>query len=140
MKLTEEQYEKLMAGRRIKPVEAIKNKVSSNTAIGKQTTSKGTKQTKTELEYGRKLAFEFPDAKIIPWGLTLRMSNGHKYTPDLAVLLPDKILLVEVKARGKNGFRQPSFARAKLAYDQCRVEYPYFEYRFAEKYKGVWNI
>ncbi|MFZ3168102.1 MAG: hypothetical protein WA130_10850, partial [Candidatus Methanoperedens sp.] len=96
------------------------------------------KQTKCEMEYGRMLAMEFLGAKITPWGITLRMSNGHKYTPDFVVFYGDLILLVEVKQRGKNGFRQNSYQRAKLAYDQCQVEFPMFQYRWAEKQHGAW--
>ena len=99
----------------------------------------GTKQTKCEMEYGRMLSMEFPGTAIIPWGVTLRMQNGHKYTPDYAVLLPDHILLVEVKQRGKNGFRQNSYQRAKVAFDQCRVEFTQFRYGWAEKQNGIWD-
>ncbi len=102
--------------------------------------SKG-KQTKTEIEYGTRLSFEFQNCKIVPFGLTLRMANNHKYTPDFCVYPVDgKILLVEVKARGKDGFRQPSYQRAKLAFDQCRVEYSLFMYRWAEKCRGEWTV
>jgi len=100
----------------------------------------GPKQTKCEIEYGRMLAMEFPGAVVIPWGVTLRMQNGHKYTPDFAVLLPKVILLVEVKQRGRNGFRQPSYQRAKLAYDQCRAEFYQFQFRWAEKHCGIWTV
>ena len=108
---------------------------------GKDSTGKprSMKQTKCEMEYGRMLAMEFPGASIIPWGITLRMANGHKYTPDYLVMLTDKYLLVEVKQRGKNGFRQNSYQRAKLAYDQCREEFKLFSYRWAEKHNGSWS-
>jgi hypothetical protein len=99
----------------------------------------GQKQTKCEMEYGRMLDMEFPNAKIRPWGITLRMENSHKYTPDFAVFMPDFILLVEVKQRGKTGFRQHSYQRAKVAFDQCRVEFPNFKYRWCEKQNGVWH-
>ena len=95
---------------------------------------------KTEQEYANRLAYEFPGCAIRFEAISLRMSNGHVYTPDWSVLLPDStLLLIEVKARGKNGYRQPSYQRAKLAYDQCRVEYPMFKWRWAEKSQGVWN-
>lgn len=97
------------------------------------------KQTKCETEYGRMLALEFPGAAIISWGVTLRMQNGHKYTPDYLVNGDGWILLVEVKQRGKNGFRQHSYQRAKVAFDQCRVEFPNFRYRWSEKHNGVWS-
>jgi hypothetical protein len=103
------------------------------------TVKSGAKQTKAEIEYGRMLAFEFPEAEIIPWGVTLRMMNGHKYTPDYLVNGTGWMLLVEVKQRGKNGFRQHSYQRAKVAFDQCRVEFPNFTWRWSEKQNGTWN-
>lgn len=106
-------------------------------------TPKRGKPNKTETEYGRMLAMEFPmltDKDIVFEGLTLRMSNGHAYTPDWVLKMPGGwILCVEVKSRGANGYRQPSYQRAKLAFDQCKVEYP-FRFRWAEKVKGVWEI
>lgn len=99
----------------------------------------GVKQTKCEMEYGRMLALEFPDAEVKPWGVTLRMSNGHKYTPDFLVSGSGWMLLVEVKQRGKNGFRQNSYQRAKVAFDQCRVEFHNFTWRWAEKHCGTWT-
>ena len=147
IRLTEQEYEKLMAGRQIKPQKRLNTQSNTNIATmeteavktpdikpkGKQ------KQTKAEMEYGHRLSLEFPGVPVIPWGLTIRMQNGHVYTPDFIVLLP-KILIVEVKQRGKNGFRQLSYQRAKLAYDQCKVEFTQFDYRWAEKHCGIWNI
>jgi hypothetical protein len=97
------------------------------------------KQTKAEREYSRVLEMEYPGATILPWGITFRMSNGHKYTPDFIVMHDGWLMVVEVKQRGKNGFRQHSYQRAKLAYDQCKVEFPLFKYRWAEKHNGKWN-
>lgn len=106
-------------------------------------TPKRGKPNKTEAEYGRMLAMEFPmltGKDIVFEGLTLRMSNGHAYTPDWVLKMPGGwILCVEVKARGANGYRQPSYQRAKLAFDQCKVEYP-FRFRWAEKVKGIWEV
>ena len=127
-------------------VEAYNAKVKGvNLPVEAQTLSekgktKG-KQTKTEIEAGNMLKMEFPDSNIIPWGLTLRMGNNHKYTPDYLVQpVNGKMLLVEVKQRGKNGFRQYSYQRAKLAFNQCKVEYNLFKYRWMEKHNGEWEI
>lgn len=95
---------------------------------------------KTEGEYGRLLALEYPGACIRYEGLTLTMDNGHKYTPDWIVKTTGLLLCVEVKARGKNGFRLPSYQRARLAYDQCRTEWGCFQFRWAEKSGGKWNV
>jgi len=85
------------------------------------------------------LQVEFPWCKVLFEGLSFKMANGHRYTPDYAVLGPNFVLLVEVKARGKNGFRQASYGRARLAYDQCKTEFPCFMFRWVEKHKGLWD-
>lgn len=133
MRMTEDEYAKLMHKRTIDSYAAPPKPSKPAKAEGK------TNQTKCEMEYGRMLAMEFKGCPVIPWGITLRMQNGHKYTPDFAVLLENTILLVEVKQRGKSGFRQNSYQRAKLAYDQCKAEFTHFGYRWAEKHNGVWD-
>lgn len=96
---------------------------------------------KTELEYQTRLGYEFPGCKIRFEGITLHLDNGHAYTPDLVVTLNDgDLLLVEVKARGKNNYRQPSYQRAKVMFDQSRLEYPQWRWRFAEKCRGEWEV
>lgn len=94
---------------------------------------------KTEAEYGKLLGLEFPGALIVFEGFSFRMSNGHRYTPDWVVCKDDLLLCVEVKARGKNGFRHPSYQRARLAFDQCRHDYPAIQWRWAEKHCGKWE-
>ncbi len=99
------------------------------------------KPNKTESEYASRLAFEFPGCAIRFEALTLILDNGHRYTPDWVVRqLNGQILLVEVKAKGKNGFRHPSYQRAKLAFDQSRLDYPLFQWRWAEKQEGKWHV
>jgi hypothetical protein len=107
---------------------------------GKAQVPKG--PNKTEAEYGRILAAEFPGCEIRFEGLIIRMLNGHKYTPDWVVWnkRSGPVLCAEVKARGKNGFRFASYGRAKLAFDQVRIEWPNMAWRWAEKSKGMWNI
>lgn len=95
---------------------------------------------KTESEYGRMLGMEHPGCRVIFEGMSFRMSNGHTYTPDWIVLTPDGVLCVETKARGANGYRLPSYQRAKLAFDQCKIEYSCFRWRWAERNKGIWEV
>lgn len=95
---------------------------------------------KTESEYGRLLQLEFPGSRVVFEALTLHMANGHRYTPDWVVMAPEGVLCVEVKAVGKNGYKHPSYQRAKVAFDQCRVEFPWFRWRWAEKVNGVWEV
>lgn len=93
---------------------------------------------KTESEYGRLLELEFVGCRAIFEGMTLRMANGHKYTPDWMVIKADgTILLVEVK---NAGYKHASYGRSRLAYNQCKIEYPMFSYRWAEKEKGSWSV
>lgn len=99
------------------------------------------KPNKTESEYATRLAFEFPGRSIEFEAVTLHLPNGHAYTPDWVVKLPDgQILCVEVKARGKNGFRHPSYQRAKVMFDQSRLDWPMFKWRWAEKQSGMWAV
>ena len=72
-------------------------------------------------------------------GLTLRLANGHRYTPDWAVFwYADKgvkkvhVELVEVKGAYKLG----SYQRARLAFDQASIEFPEFEFVWYEETKG----
>ena len=95
---------------------------------------------KTEAEYGKLLGLEFPGALIVFEGCSFRMSNGHRYTPDWVVCKENLLLCVEVKARGKNGFRHPSYQRARLAFDQCKFDYPAIQWRWAEKFRGAWDF
>ncbi len=98
------------------------------------------KQTKTEMEYGRMLGYEFPDCTVEPFAITLRLAAGHKYSPDYVVKDKTGIrLIVEVKQRGKDGFRQNSYQRAKVMFDQSRIEYPFWKFRWSEKHCGIWD-
>ena len=96
---------------------------------------------KTELAYSYSLKMEHPLNTPYFEGLTFKLLNGHRYTPDWVMRLDDdKVMCVEVKARGKNGFRQPSYQRARVMFDQCRVEWPNYLWRWAELHNGEWTI
>lgn len=99
------------------------------------------KQTKTEIEAGNMLKMEFQGCNVVPWGFRITMLNGHAYTPDYLVWpVGGRYMAVEVKQRGKNGFRQNSYQRAKLAFDQCKTEHPLIIWRWMEKHCGQWAI
>lgn len=118
----------------------LSSKPVSLRLVQNTTTPRQAKQpNKTEAEYGKLLGLEFPGALIIFEGFSFRMTNGHRYTPDWVVCREDLLLCVEVKARGKNGFRHPSYQRARLAFDQCRHDYPAIQWRWAEKHCGSWE-
>lgn len=142
MRMSEAEYEALIARQGYAKCTVLKDvpvRTSGSTAALPPPAKRGT-PNKTEAEYGRMLAAEFPGCRITFEGITLRMSNGHRYTPDWVVQTHGGwMLLVEVKARGKNGYRHPSYQRARLAFDQCREEYDCFNYRWAEKSSGRWE-
>jgi hypothetical protein len=106
-----------------------------------ESTKKGKGPNKTELAYSYVLEMEFVGCLTYFEGLTFRLKNGHRYTPDWVLRIDDdKVMCVEVKARGKNNFRQPSYQRARVMFDQCRVEWPNYVWRWAEKHNGEWTI
>ena len=92
---------------------------------------------KTETEYGNRLALEFRGAVIKFEGLTLKLDNGMKYTPDWVVreTLTGQIILVEVK---NAAYKHASYGRSKMAFAQCQIDWPMFGYRWAEKTKDGW--
>lgn len=83
------------------------------------------KPNKTEAYYCRVHLDTRSDVTAIYYeGLTLRMANGHRYTPDFVVVTSGGIELHEVKGSYKLG----SYQRARLAYDQAKVEFPCFKF------------
>ena len=94
------------------------------------------KMSKTEMEYER---IYLRDRLHKFEGITLKMSNGHRYTPDFFVWgeeYDDGLECHEVKG----AFRLGSYGRAKLAFDQCRAEYPMFRFVWSTKTKDGWVI
>ena len=65
------------------------------------------------------------------------MANGHRYTPDWVVVTTGgRIECHEVKG----GYALHSQQRARLAFDQARVEYPWIVWVWAVKTKDGWRI
>lgn len=60
--------------------------------------------------------------------MTIRLANGHRYTPDFAFISGGRMHLVEVKGSYQLG----SYQRARLAFDQAAVEWPCFVWIWAE--------
>ena len=96
---------------------------------------------RTESEYGRILELEFCDfssCEVIYEGITLRLKNGARYTPDWVVMgIFPKPLLVETK---NSAYKHASYGRSRIAFSQCRLDWPMFDYRWAEKTKVGWVI
>ena len=85
---------------------------------------------KTESEYQR-LHLQGMDARFE--ALTFRMANGHRYTPDWVVFTATgNIECHEVKG----GYALGSEQRARLAFDQARVEFPWITWVWAKKSEG----
>lgn len=97
--------------------------------MGKRNGATGTKKPNpTEAEYaklfldGRKAVYE---------GFTFKMLNTHKYTPDWVVFDDNGGVLEAHEVKG--GYAMFSQGRAKLAFDQCRVEFPNVKFYWAKK-------
>ena len=70
--------------------------------------------------------------------LTVRMANGHRYTPDWVCRTASGLTLcIEVKGT----YRMHSHQRARLAFDQAALEWPAWRWIWAEKQTGGgWRI
>jgi hypothetical protein len=85
---------------------------------------------KTESDY-RATQLRGMDARFE--ALTFRMANGHRYTPDWVVFTnAGNIECHEVKG----GYALGSEQRARLAFDQARVEFPWITWVWAKKSEG----
>jgi len=85
---------------------------------------------KTEADY-RATQLRGMDARYE--ALTFHMANGHRYTPDWVVFTGDgNIECHEVKG----GYALGSEQRARLAFDQARVEFPWVVWVWAKKSEG----
>ena len=99
---------------------------------------KSGKPNKTETEYGNILKYEYPGCEPRFEAVSIYLENGSRYTPDWCVPLPGgSLLLVEVK---NGAYRHASYGRSKMAFQQCRIDWPQFKYRWAEKFKDGWKI
>lgn len=98
------------------------------------------KVSKTEEEYGRLLAKEFPAAagyKIRGQSVTLRFESGVRYTPDFTVWLKKTMVTA---AEVKGGYRLHSAADSRTKFLTASVEWPDVEWRHAQKIEGEWIV
>ena len=94
---------------------------------------------KTEATYRAEVLGRRGDAVAVRYeGLTLRMENGHRYTPDWVVVTAvGRVECHEVKG----GYRLGSYQRARLAFDQVRAEFPDVVWIWAERRTdGSWLL
>jgi hypothetical protein len=91
---------------------------------------------KTEAEYAR---IHLTGRNAVYEGHTFKMANGHAYTPDFAVYDDAGVLIEAHEVKG--GWAQFSEQRARLAWDQSRIEFPHVKFVWARKHdeKG-WQI
>lgn len=93
---------------------------------------------KTEAAYRRDVLGRRTDVAALHYeGITLRMANGHRYTPDwVVVTTAGRIECHEVKG----GDALQSQQRARLAFDQVRVEFPWLGWVWAVKTREGWKV
>ncbi len=96
--------------------------------------------TKTEARYMREVlqpqAAAGAISGIVFQPFTLRLANGHRYTPDFGFMAGRRAHFTEVKG----SYRLHSHQRARLAFDQAAVEWPCFIWIWAELgTDGVWK-
>ncbi len=88
------------------------------------------KMTKTERDFQAKLNAEYGRENVHFEALSFRLKNGHRYTPDFYV--GTQRLCFEVKG----SYRLQSYQRARLAFDQARVEFTDFVFIWMEQNKS----
>ena len=98
--------------------------------------ARGRRPSKTEAAYRAEVLGRRPDVAAVHYeGLSFRMANGHRYTPDWVVVTADgRIECHEVKGSHALHSRQ----RARLAFDQVKVEFPWVEWVWATRTKSGW--
>ena len=98
---------------------------------------RGREPNKTEAAYRREVLARQAGVVTIHYeGLTFRMANGHRYTPDWVVVMEDGgIECHEVKGRRALHSQQ----RARLAFDQARVEFPWVKWVWAARREHGWS-
>ena len=117
-----------------------KNVTMDNVLIsdGKQEQKKE-RMTKTEQRFEREVLLPMVDSGELKRyqfeGVSFDMKNGHRYTPDFEACDGTRMVCFEVKGSYKLG----SYQRARLAFDQCKVERPWIVWRWFEINEyGLW--
>lgn len=107
------------------------NAAKEHTSPAKASTGKG--PTKTEVEYAARF---LGDCGALYEAITFRLRNRHRYTPDWTYWKEGRLHCVEVKG----AYRLGSYQRARMAFDQAKVDFPWVTWVWAEKGKGgLWG-
>ena len=94
------------------------------------------RMTKTEQAYEAELIALYGRDNVFFEALTLRLRNGHRYTPDFVVRIGHgDLAMIEVKG----SYRLHSYQRARLAFDQAKLDWPEFFFRWVEKRNGTFE-
>ena len=94
--------------------------------------------TKTEMEFQRWWLAQYPTHALRFEPVTLNMTNGHRYKPDFMAVSDTLAYITFIEVKGS--YRLGSYQRAKLAFDQVKVEFPMFSFVWAEKTKDGWRL
>jgi hypothetical protein len=89
---------------------------------------------KTEADYRRRHLGGL-DARFE--AVTFRMANGHRYTPDWVVFADGRPVACH---ECKGGYALHSQQRARLAFDQARIEFPGLNWVWAVKTTAGWQV
>lgn len=92
---------------------------------------------KTELRYLRENVEPLGETGHYE-GLTFRLANGHRYTPDWVYVAPATGSLTCVEVKG--AYRFGSHQRARLAFDQARLEWPSITWVWAIWTGKEWQV
>ena len=104
-------------------------KAPSPKAVKPATVKQAPVMTATEREY----AHRYLAGKDYRYeGHPLKMANGHTYTGDWAVFQDGQIIEIH---ECKGGWSFASQQRSRLAFDQCRIEFPKIKFVWAKKSK-----
>ena len=101
---------------------------------GKAGEKRGKGPNKTEAAY-RNTCLANRDARYE--AITFRLANGHRYTPDWVVIQDGRLVACH---EVKGGYKLHSHGRARLAFDQARIEYPGISWIWVVKTKAGWAI
>ena len=105
-------------------------------AGGKAGEKRGKGPNKTEAAYYRE-CLAGRDARYE--AVSFRIAGKHRYTPDFTVF--DRTGRLTHCYEVKNGaYKHASHGRARLAFDQARIEYPGIAWIWAVKTKAGWAI
>ena len=101
------------------------------------------KMTKTEAKFIRDWIEPNIKAGILGGyifqGLRIGLRNGHVYTPDFVCWSNGNLQKTVIEVKGT--YKLPSYQRAKMAYDQAKIEWPEFWWMWVElnKETGAWD-